>query len=257
MKETTSFICLIALLIFGCSQNADILDYNRESSYVYFAYPNPDTRAVQKYTDSIFYSFALDEAIGINEKTLKIPIAITGQSSAHDRKYTIQISDKSDFDSNLVTISEPIIQKGLFVDTLYINIKRGQELSSKKMNIILDIADNENFKIGNAFNKTLKIAFSDILIQPSWWNTWSTYFGDYQKEKYQKWIELYPLGADPSPEYFNNIPGPYYYWNRMPSFVSTGIFTITIMYIEKLKKYFDENVVYPNGDTTQPRILLP
>jgi len=257
MKTSTSFICLIALLMFGCSQNADILNYENEKSYVYFAYPNPDLRAVQKYTDSIFYSFALDESIGITEKTLKIPIAISGLSSTQDRKFTLQIADKSDYDPNLITISEPIIQKGLYIDTLQVNIKRGEQLSTKEMTLILDIADNENFDIGNTFNKSLKIAFADILVQPSWWNTWITYFGDYQKEKYQKWIELYPLGADPSPEYFNNIPGPYYYWNRMPSFVSTGIFTITIMYIEKLKKYFEDNVVYPNGDTTQPRILLP
>lgn len=257
MKRKISFICLIASLIFGCSQNADILDYDKATSYIYFAYPNPDTRAVQKYTDSIFYSFALDDSIGIEEKTLKIPIAASGLSSTQDRNYTIQISEKSDYDPNLTSISEPIIRKGMFIDTLYINIKRGKQLSSKQMTLVLDMIDNESFKVGNTFNKSLKIAFADILVQPSWWNTWRTYFGDYQKEKYQKWIELYPLGADPSPEYYNNIPGPYYYWNRMPTFVSTGIFTITIMYIEKLKKHFEDNVVYPNGDNTQPRILLP
>ena len=70
-------------------------------------------------------------------------------------------------------------------------------------------------------------------------------------------MEIYAYGVDPTPELYNNIPPPYYYWNQMPTFVSATSFPITIMYIEKLKKYFQDNVVYPNGDTTQPRILLP
>lgn len=96
-----------------------------------------------------------------------------------------------------------------------------------------------------------------MLTEPTWWNTWRTAFGPFYKEVLQQWMQIYYLGADPSPHLTEGTPGPVYYWNNMPSSATQSWYPVTYMYIGTLKKYFDENIVYPNGDTTKERILLP
>ncbi|WP_149527305.1 DUF4843 domain-containing protein [Sphingobacterium hotanense] len=250
-------IITIACMFFcGCKEN-DLVEFSADDSFISFALPDLSNRPKERFLDSVYYSFATDTAIGLQEKTIAIPIAIGGVAKHEARNYSYEINQNSDYDRALIEISEPTIAAERYVDTLYVKIKRAKELGEKEMVLILNLKDNENFKVGHQYNSELKIVFSDIMIQPTWWNAWSRVLGPFYKEVMQKWMQIYYLGADMSPHLTTNEPGPVYYWNNMPSSANPSWYPITFMYIEVMKNYFQENVIYPDGDTSKERILLP
>ncbi|MHC8947625.1 DUF4843 domain-containing protein [Sphingobacterium hungaricum] len=179
--------------------------------------------------------------------TVKIPVRIMGISSNVDRKYSVTISSESDYDPALVELSDFVIPANEYEDTLYVTIKNDVILETKIMKLKLDLVANNDFEVGNIYNKSIEISFTDQLIKPSWWNTWQIYFGTYYKEVYQAWIQIYPEGADPTG----------YYWNNMPPSASWISYPVTYAFIQALEKFFIDNVIYPENDSTKPRILLP
>lgn len=257
MKRYLFYLCIINFLFSGCSDKNELITFNEDTSYVYFAYPSPVYRDKEKFLDSINYNFSLDEQLAITEKKIAIPVRCGGISADKPRTYDVQIASESSYSPELITISSPIIGAGKYVDTLYLTIRRGVELTQEKQTLVLTLRDNEEFRVGHNYNRSIKINFSDMLTEPTWWNTWRTAFGPFYKEVLQQWMQIYYLGADPSPHLTEGTPGPVYYWNNMPSSATQSWYPVTYMYIGTLKKYFDENIVYPNGDTTKERILLP
>lgn len=240
------YIGLISVLLYGCEQNNAITLYDTDDAYVHFAYPNPDNSSVERYTDSIFVNFSLLSQLYVDETVIKIPVNITGTPSGQDREYTVVISPDSEYDPNLITLSDAIIHANKYVDTLEVTIKNDEMLSSSIMELRLELMDNQNFEAGNLFNQTFKISFSNQLLKPIWWDTWQRYFGIYYKEVYQAWIQLYQEGLDPNG----------YYWNNMPP-ADPVFYPVTFMYLEQLKTFFKENVVYPENDPTRLPISLP
>jgi hypothetical protein len=93
---------------------------------------------------------------------------------------------------------------------------------------------------------------------PSWWPSWERYFGVFVREKYAKWQEIYFYGADPNVEKWGPNTGKLLYWDQMPYYAGyPSWYPSTFMFISKLKQYFIDHEVYPDGDTSKPRITLP
>lgn len=251
------FFFLLLFLLNACKGPDNISLFDQEASYIYFGYPNPDALDRERFVDSIYYNFALDERLSLDEKVIAVPVRISGNSRPTKRIYALNIAPESSFSADLITLSNPVIAGSKYVDTLYITIKRGKELSRKTQKLVLALASNEGFKLGNVYNNHLKVTFEDNLVEPLWWDTWRDEFGPFYKEVFQKWMQIYYLGADQSPDLQEGTPGPVYYWNNMPNSASALWYPVTFMYITVLKKYFEDNVVFPDGDTSKPRILLP
>ena len=251
------WVLLGGLLLGSCVKDDNLIKYNAADSYVYFAYPDADNEAAERFTDSINYSFALDPEMTASSKILKIPLQITGIASSANRAVAIAVAPESDYLASTVKISTAQIGANSIGDTLYVTLNREKELLEKEMTLVLELQGNEAFKVGNAYNKKIKILYSNILTRPSWWTTWELYFGDFHKEKLHQWMLIYKEGLDPTPEIYGNFPGPYYYWNRMPIMNNSDYFPVTHMYVQVLKKYFEDHIVYPDGDSSQDRILLP
>lgn len=249
-------VFLSVLFLIACKSD-DINGPNVTDSYIYFAYPNTNGNAVEKYIDSINYNFSREENIQIGVKRLAIPIHIGGLSSPSDRVFDFVIEDSSKYDVNAIKITEPVIRSGRYSDTLYIDVYRYSQLTQQEMVLNLTLRENEFFKLGNSYNRKIKIIVSDMLNRPDWWNAWVNYFGPYRKEVYQRWIQIYYLGADPSPELGSGGLGPFYYWNNMPSRPFANLYPVTFNYLQVLKQFFIDNILYPDGDTSQERILLP
>ncbi|RKE42511.1 DUF4843 domain-containing protein [Sphingobacterium detergens] len=256
MKKFVLFLCTLFLLS-ACKENENIVQYDQGNSYVYFAYPNPNRRAIERYADSIYYGFALDPDIQVKEKTIAIPIRISGSAKGADRSYNLVIEDSSRFDVNAVKFSKAVISADRYLDTLYISLQRTAKMLSEQTVLYLSLKGNDEFIPGNLHNQKLTVIVDDILNEPKWWSTWKNYFGPYHKEVFQRWIQIYYLGADPSSELITNAPGPIYYWNNMPASPVPSWYPITFNYIEVLKQYLLDNEVYPDGDSTKERILLP
>jgi len=266
MKNLNKHIKLVIFVVFllllqSCKENADFVRFNADDAYVYFSLKNTNLGFKEElYMDSLSYSFALEKEEERDIKTLTIPLKIAGIPEDRDREVSFDIvKSESTIDLSKVSLGRGIIPANKVDGTLEITLTNYPALREANSALKLLLHENHEFKIGNEYNKSMKIIVSDQLTEPKWWKTWSRYFGPYYQEVYQKWMELYYLGADPSPEFYNPVqfPGPYYYWDRMPENASRGMHPVTFLYISRLKTYFQEHIIYPNADPTLPRILLP
>lgn len=258
LPNILALMCTLFALA-SCSEK-DIDSFDKGNSYIYFDIPyilaSDGTESANRQ-DSISYSFALD-AEEVRDTTIKVVVKVIGMAADYDRPYNLEvISDKTTATSaewNPDIINNRSIKAGELTDTIRINVQRTETLQNEWMKIYLRIIPNENFAIGYDNLKEVKVSFSDILAKPDWWDTWMGrgYFGNYYPEVYRKWIEIYYLGADP-----NTYNGEPLYWNNMPPFPNPSTYPVLFMYYQQLKIYFEENDVYPDGDTSLPPIKLP
>ena len=260
LANAFSIFCLLA--VFASCDNKDIDSFDTATSYLYFDVPyilNADGTSSEFREDSIYYSFAIYPET-VTSNTLKVVVKTIGMATDYDRPYTVEIVDdittatSAEWDPSVV--DNRSIKAGELADTIFIDVQRTKALSERWMHVYLRIIPNEYFAAGYGTLQEVKVAFSDVLAEPSWWRGWTGVFGSYYPEVYRKWIELYPLGADTNTHLDNGQP---LYWNNMPSNSTQyqSWYPVLALYAAELKEYFELNDVYPNGDTSLPAIKLP
>lgn len=255
MRYLYIFLTVI-ILATGCQEKDNLDLFDVDNSYVEFGQPTAWANHHQLYMDSTSFSFA-KQSVEVDKVILAIPVLIIGQQHKEDREYNVKINkDETSINLALVDLSRPIIRSGYFVDTLFISIKKDKALKERVFSLAIDLGDNTNFGIGKATRTSCRFFISDQLTEPVWWTTWRSYFGQYKPEVYQQWIRIYKPGLDITAPLFPPEK-PNYSWNNMPLYPLEYYYPVTFMYIEQLKKYFQDNEVYPNGDRSLPRIYLP
>lgn len=257
------FVPMFALVLLAAC-NQDIDQFDNGENYIYFNMPfvsDQYGRPTTTRLDSLAYSFALDD-YAITSYTFKIPVNTVGLAFPDDRSYRVEViadsSTATPAEWNQQAIEQPVIKGGRLTDTLYITVNRTEILQTEWHHLIFRLLPNDQFRMGDRQLLTAKISFSDILQPPGWWTKWQGVFGEFCREKFIKWQEIYCLGADPNVE---TIGGPGLgkplYWDNMPYYVNSGWYPSTYLFIRILKQYFIDHEVYPNGDTSKPRISLP
>ncbi|MGN0020771.1 MAG: DUF4843 domain-containing protein [Sphingobacterium hotanense] len=250
-------IALIALLVgLSACQKQNRLPFEERLSFVHFNLPAINDGSISKRLDSLDFSF-VHESAALKTKTISIPLSLAGSTRPYDREVNVLI-DKEESDINLsrVKVRPPVLRTDRFTDTLYISITRDSSMIEKTYALTLRINQNEHFQIGPVDKSVIKIFVSDQLLIPYWWRDWIDYFGQYHPEVYRAWINIYKIGLDKSaPVDPRDLPN--FAWNNMPSFPIPKNYPVTFFYINELKRYFEENIVYPEGDPTKPRIKLP
>ena len=254
--------CLLLLAAVGIAscQKKDIAHYDTATNYISFDIPyqtNNYGEETEYRLDSLSYSFALDD-LEITDTVINVVVKTIGVPADVDRAYVVEVVQEEttatadDWDSSI--LDGRFIPAGELTDTIRIEIHRNAALQEEWHQIYLRVVPNENFQLGYANLETVKISFSDIMIRPEWWTTWEGEFGPFYREVYLKWIELYPLGADPGTNADNGQP---LYWGNMPMSYYYGQYPVLMMYIQQLKEYFKMNTIYPDGDTSRQPIRLP
>ena len=252
------YICLLLALFTSCKENQDITTFDLNQRYLNFS--QTDTTALTydiNYLGTSEYSFALEEQ-ETNVKKVGIPIAMAGKMPEQDLNYTVAVNQElTTLPKDAYTFDPFIYRKGRVKDSVFVQVKKIEAMKNKKFILALDIVENENFKVGHNKATSFQLTVSNMLSEPSWWSRYTDYMGPYYPEVYQQWIYTYVEGADPTLSPVTNKP--YLYWGNMPTYIPNLPEDYPILYhhILKLKKYFQENVVYPNGDSSKPRILLP
>ncbi|WP_343561663.1 DUF4843 domain-containing protein [Sphingobacterium sp.] len=246
----------VIFLFSSCDKSDELTGYNTTDAFLYFGELKLKNQEPQQTTDAINFSFALEND-STSGMTLALPIILIGQAAKEDRAISVGlIANEKEYPSDLVQISTPTLRKNHFQDTLFVYIKRAQELKQKIFSFQISLHENEKFKLGPASKTTFKLSLTDQLLEPHWWVGWKDYFGEYKKEVYKKWIEIYYPGADHTPPRFTGDK-PNFAWNNMPPYPAITLYPVTFYFMEELKKYFRNNVVYPDGDSDKPRIYLP
>ena len=260
MKLCTSIFVIV--MFYSCNQDIDRFD--NADNYIYFNMPfvlNQYGKETSVRQDSLSYSFALDD-ISVTSYVFKIPINTVGLAHSQERTYRVEVvadsSNVTDADWDKSCIENLTVKRDSLRDTLYVKVFRSEKIRSQWCHIVFRLLPNENFQLGDEKLLTAKISFSDILTPPDWWNKWQGVFGDFCREKFVKWQEIYYLGADPN---VDTIGGPGLgkplYWDNMPYYAMSSWYPSTFMFVRIMKQYFIDNEVYPDGDTSKPRVLLP
>lgn len=253
-NKILSFICFIicSCILCSCSKDDDKLMFNKDKSYIYFSLPfkiDSYGRQTNDRLDSLSYSFAFDGS-EVTDYTFKIPVSIAGVAANTDRTFKVEVveedSNIADSDWDKSVIEAPIIHKGILFDTLVVKVNRTESIKDAIKSITFRLLPNENFALSDSIYSTAKISFTDILLAPDYWQTYQSIFGDFCPEVYLKWREIYKEGADPKG----------YSWKKMPRYPYASWYPVTFLYITVLRDYFEENVVYPYGDDTKPRIRI-
>lgn len=245
-----------AILVFASCQKQGIEEYDTGRSFIYFEKPAFNIGNTVDDPDSLRFSFAY-EANTLHEKTLAFPIQLIGRSQPYDRTVGFRIiKDQTTLPDSLIQVVPPFIRSDHFRDTLFIRLKRSPILQRGNYQLLGELYQNETFGIVASSHTRIRLTVTDQLTEPYWWSDWRPLFGEYRKEVYKKWIEIYYPGADLTPPV---RPGdnPNYAWNNMPDFLYRNYYPLTLFYIGQLQEYFREHIVYPDGDPTKPRIVLP
>lgn len=248
---------LIPIIAFSCKKDQEIASYDAGKSYAYFALENPDRSSskTQLYIDSLTFSFAYEAATS-KEKKIAIPVNIIGKPEDVDRRYSYTVDEKkTTIDQALLEFSDPIIRAGKIQDTLFITVRRGEVLKTASFALVLNMQPNESFELGHLYNTKIKLSIDDQLLEPEWWKRWVNVMGQYHREVYRLWMDIYYEGADPSDTGDENKPQ--YYWDNMPYSPVKSWYPVTFMYMDQLKKHLENNAVYPDGDTSKDRLYLP
>ncbi len=251
--KNISAVILLCVLFVGCKKNTDLFKFDTTHSTIYFGYapvtPNSDI-SNSIGIDSLNFSFAL---VPISETTyvFKVPVYISGVAKDYDRNYQVEIVDSlTTLSTEYFTVGESVITKGKFSDTLEVTIEKNEGLRENVKQIALRFKANEEFQIGYFNNQTFRLKVSDILLQPNWWNNWENVFGQYSQEKYQMWAIIYHDKADGYLDYLYN-------YKNMPPRPLQSWYPTTFIFIQQLKAYFEKNIIFPDGDTSKPRITIP
>lgn len=256
--------CLFGMMLTLSSCNEDIDNFEEQSNFIYFDMPHvldEYGRETTKRVEELSYSFELDD-ISVTSYTFKIPVNAISLPQTEDRSYRVEViadettAESEDWDTGC--IENKSIKAGELFDTIYVKVNRTESLKTEWRTIALRIVPNENFGVGYGNLLTAKVTFSDQLVPPDWWPSFQNYFGEFCREKFLKWREIYYLGADPNKEKWGPNTGKPLYWDNMPYYSTVpSWYPTTFMFIKVLKQYFIDNEVYPDGDTSKPRVSIP
>lgn len=259
---TGSFLLTIAVAFASCDK--PIAGFDNSTNYIYIDRPyalDKEGVPTKVRVDGISHSFGLEDK-SVTSHTFDIPVSIIGLKSDKDRSYVIEVvpEETSALDSewDKSSITDLSVKSGKFGDTVKLTVNRLPTIKTEWHHITFRVVANDNFKLGTPDLLTIKISFTDQLLPPDWWDEWFRYFGEFSREKFVKWQEIYYLGADPNKEKYNGPGlGKLLYWNNMPSTPYIEWYPSTFIFIRMLKYYFIENEEYPDDDRSKPRITLP
>lgn len=183
MKKFIFLTASIAALLSLASCTEKNLDVFGEDHYVHFTKD-------QDYT----YRFSFATTPGVDEYTLEIPVSMIGRTIEQDLAYAVEVVTTGDLATtasaaNYSFETAPVFHKGQFEDVFKVTLKNSSELSTERR-LTIKVANNDNFKVGPAENRTAVIYFSNVLSRPSWWDDdmAGTFLGDYSDIKYQAFI---------------------------------------------------------------------
>jgi hypothetical protein len=186
--------------------------------------------------DSIDFSFGthLEDFV-----VLKIPVKLMGNTSKTDRSFKLRVNTEKSTSEELVN-HEPLLEQYLFPQSeltteIDFKIYRTGITGEDFKTVVLELVENEDFKLGVKESVSIKIKFNNFLEKPDWWYILEYYTGGWHPAKYQKFIQIHgsPIVEDDIMDDFMGILGEwkqvYEYFKENPQ---EGV-------------EFDDNVYWP------------
>lgn len=166
---------LFASVLFACSE--DEVDTYGGVEYVYFNETEKN------------YSFAFDPTL--SEKDIAVEIKLIGNATDFDRGVSLVVDSMgANVTDEDFEVLDAKLRAGNFRDTLYVRVRKSEKFLSEIGFVRFRIERNEYFTPGPTETKYFSLSFSDILLQPEWWDNAITrdYLGNYSEKKYRYFI---------------------------------------------------------------------
>lgn len=197
MPTIISFAVVITLLagmgLSSCRKDA-IMTYDATDN-IYFDYRRdvkPDLNQPGYPVDSLAYTFAYSNA-SVKEAIIPIPIAIMGNPKTQDRNYQLVVDPDASMQPGIhYEIPQLVIRSGRVKDTLFLKLKRTEDLQQSVVRMRLRLQPNQHFSTGVekrlSLNDTIqaltfKVSVTDELNAGPNWSQYATYFGTFSKKK--------------------------------------------------------------------------
>lgn len=169
---------------------------------IYFLYSGTYTivggMRVDHYKDSIEFSFA-KVATNISESTVNLPVVVLGDLAGHDRTFKVRVTGGNavegvDYEP---LKDEYVVPANKAKAVVPFVVRRTDKLKKGKVRVILELVENENFKLLldsklNDDGKTevntlqLKVIFSEIYTEPWDYSLFGVdYFGKFTVAKFE------------------------------------------------------------------------
>ncbi len=207
--KTKNILIIFSLLILVLSCSKDEITTYRGDDYIYFEDEVDDDGEYP----STYFTFLFEDA-SVTEKTIEIPMLVSGYMVDNDRLFSVSTID------SLTTAVEnthfeidpelQLIPGNSTGGNLVVKILRTSDMEDTEYTLGLTVTSNDNFI--PAFNLVYKLRFSDFLAEPDWWYPWTRYagingyypyIGEFTVTKCLLWMEYIGImdGTDPIEEY--------------------------------------------------------
>ncbi|TCC98160.1 DUF4843 domain-containing protein [Pedobacter psychroterrae] len=219
---------LIALpvILASCAKDKQLMYNEQPSIYVY------------DRVDSTVFTFAT-VPVNVVKDTINVEYRIIGTAAAQDR--TIKLEPRAGATAKPgyhYSVGPAVVKANEYSAIVPIYVYRKVGLKDSTVTVILDIKENEDFKLGYLGRLRYKLSISDILSKPTIWDSaWAPYFGSYSQVKFRFLLE-----ATGRTEW-NSFPFP-----ADSRFMSQRAKNALLVYNQQFGDLFDENnerVVFP------------
>ncbi len=208
MKVIYIYVLLIAMLFVSCQ-------YNERMGYI------NDRSGVHFYIDSYSAITQIDKSFAATldkEIIVDIPVRRNGFAEDKDLYFKMIIVDSTTTAISGVDF-EPLADSYLFpageyTTTAQVKIFNSENIKDKSVLIDISLIESEDFDIGEIDRTRCQIAFSNILIKPSNWDSNTYYYKDYSETKYRIFLQLTGLDIFPTQEEIS--ADSYYYRYVVP-----------------------------------------
>ena len=215
MKKINKYIQWLLPIfgLFACEDDMDV--YNSPDNRLNFVYE------LNTMADTVIPRTFVYEGEDRVLDTVWLEVVTMGFVEDYDRPFTLEQVKKGEgeqavagkhyiaFDDPLVTIHYKI-PAGANGARVPVVLKRDPSLKEQEVTLGIKIGQNENFIPGyNAYQKKA-IVYSEILIQPLYWNDFATYYfaGKYGKAKHQFMINATAdMGIKINDDFFYSLVG--------------------------------------------------
>lgn len=140
--------------------------------------------------DSTMVSFFFHP--GETELTVPLKIDLSGLPLSEEKEYKVMVvPGETTANAANYKLEGPFkFRANRDADSLYLKVIKSDDLDTKKLNLVIEILENESFTPGVSSHGKAKIVLTSIASKPDWWNSTieRAYLGKYSDKKFQLFI---------------------------------------------------------------------
>lgn len=180
-------LALIAVCTAACKKET-LLTYNAQDN-IYFNYKEGGQNI-----DSTTITFAYS-VVAVKDSIFKMPFAVTGSASNHDRTYTVTIDKSSTAiaGQHYIAPTTFVLHANRLTDTMFIKVLRSADLQNQTVRLKLNLLPSADFHtdiksvitvLSTTINTlSFKLDIADILGPGKYWSSMTPYFGTFSIKK--------------------------------------------------------------------------